>query len=243
MNLFKGVFVYRMMRKTTIAALLLACALVGRAFAQDWGSGVAAPDPWRLSLTAGYERLSQAFRTAEGEERLRRDELRARVDFRPGEMLAVYGFLGTGEFKGRMDSLRSLACGGGVRLLFLGEILVEERDRRPVDLKLGAALDLRATRFLPEANGRGPYDGLTQFQAGLELGLTVMGFGGYVGLAFTRNEGALPYPAGRTAAPASDLNFSSTLGLQAKITRHLGLAMEWSFFGLRSFGVGLRIYP
>lgn len=232
-----------MMRKTAITALLLTCVLGGRAVAQDWGAGVAAPDPWRLSLTAGYERLCQAFRTDEGEERLRRDELRARVDFRPGEMLAVYGFLGAGEFKGRMDSLRSLACGGGVRLLFLGEILVEERDRRPMELKLGAALDLRATRFLPEANGRGPYDGLTQFQVGLDMGLTVMGFGGYVGLAFTRNEGALPYPAGRTAAPASDLNFSSTLGLHYKFSRRFGLAMEWSFFGFRSFGVGLRIYP
>jgi len=232
-----------MMKKALISVGILLGVLGGPLFGQDWGSGVAAPEPGRLMITAGLERLSQAFDCNGIVERLRRNEVRARVDFRPGDVLSIYGFVGAAEISGSLDSLNSLAYGGGFRLLFLGEVVVEEKDARPLEVKLGAALDFRASRFKPEVDGPGSSGGLTQFQVGLDLGLSVMGIGGYLGLAFTRNQGELPYAAGLTAVPASGLNFSSALGLHYKLSRHLGIAAEWSFFGLRSIGLGLRIYP
>jgi hypothetical protein len=236
------------MNKAMISVLFLTGLLSVPAFPQDWGSGVAAPEPGRMSFTAGFQRLNQTFDTGGAEERLRRDAFRARADFRPGDVLSLYGFVGYEEISGSLDSLRALSYGGGVRLLFLGEVIVEERGEPPMEVKLGAALDFRAARLSPESGSvartdGGAADGLTQLQAGLDFGLTVMGIGGYLGMAFTRNQGGLPYPAAGSVAPASAWKFSSTLGLQYKMSRHLGVAAEWSFFGLRSFGVGLRIYP
>ncbi|MBN2198793.1 MAG: hypothetical protein JW747_02985 [Candidatus Aminicenantes bacterium] len=231
------------MKKALISIGLLLGVLGSPLFGQDWGSGVAAPEPGRLMFTAACESLSQAFDCEGIEERLRRRELRARVDFRPGDVLSVYGFLGSADFKGSLDSFNSPVYGGGFRLLFLGEVVVEEKDARPLEVKLGAALDFRASRFKPDVDGPGSSAGLTQFQVGLDLGLSVMGIGGYLGLAFTRNQGELPYAGVLNAVPASGLNFSSALGLHYKFSRHLGLAAEWSFFGLRSIGVGLRVYP
>lgn len=232
-----------MIKQTAAVTTMVMCVVAGSVFAQDWGSGVAAPEPGRLSLTAGFERLSQSFHIAGLGERLRRDLFQARADYRTGDVLSFYGFIGTADFSGHEDSLRALAYGGGLRLLFLGEVIVEEKDRRPLEVKLGAALDFRATRFQPEKADRNGAGGLSQFQAGLDLGLSVMGIGGYLGFYFTRNLGELPYLAVHSAVPASKLNFSMALGLHNKISRHLGLAVEWSFFGLRSWGIGLRIYP
>jgi len=237
-----------MMKNAVISTLLLIGFLSVPAFPQDWGSGVGAPEPGRMSLTLDFQRLNQTFDVDGTEERLRRDLFRARADFRPGDVFSLYGFAGHAEISGSLDSLRALSYGGGVRLLFLGEVVVEERDEEPIEIKLGAALDFRASRLSPESGNAartdgGATDGLSQLQAGLDFGLTVMGIGGYLGFAFTRNQGGLPYPAAGSAVPASAWKFSSTLGLQFKKSRHLGVAVEWSFFGLRSFGVGLRIYP
>lgn len=228
--------------KKYVGILICILSLPFLLLGQDVGSGADIPSIGHASLSLSYEKLSRYFNIDGQKDKIKREILKATFRFRPSQGISLYTFAGASDFPNSFaDSEKHLYYGGGIKLVMLGEVDIEEEDGSSINIKGGIGLDLQVSRL--QSSGHDSYKklGLTEIQGAVDFGLQVFKFAGYMGFKFSGISGDFTLIDERKMDAKAKGLFSLFLGLNFPISRRLTLISEYSFFTERYWSLGLRM--
>lgn len=225
----------------SICLIIFLVGLPSFVSAQEMGAAADSPSPGHFSLQFSYENPSREFILDGYTEKIRQKILKAKLGFRPNRYWNLYGFAGGSNFPNSFaDDQTQLYFGGGLKLLMIGEVEVEEEDKTTINISAGMGLDFQISRL--QSSGNQAYDsfGLTKYQGALDLSVRVFGFAGYLGFKMSKLSGNFT-PIGNSTLEVNSKGLCSLfLGLNVHVNRFCSLVSEFSFFSEKSWALGLR---
>lgn len=218
--------------------LIIPCGLT----AQDVGTAADSQDLRCFSLQLSYEHLKRDFKLDEMQLDVTREIYKAQIGFRPSRFVRLYGFAGSSNFPHSLaPSSRQLYLGGGLKTLFIGEVYIEDEETEDtINIQAGIGLDLQIARL--QTSGNDVYDsmGLTRYQGAIDLGLTLFRFSAYFGCKLSKMMGNFLLIGEDETQIKSKGLFSLFTGLNWRLSSHLSLVSEFSFFTEKFWAIGLK---